>query len=524
MEINRIQTYKQAEISCLKAKIYNNFCKALFIGLFSLISPVLFATEPIFIEMPASNVIDKIRGGLLGQILGNLNGLAHEFKYEKTPGNVMNYIPSLPEGAVTDDDTDFEWVYIYEMQKNKNSLLSYKDIKQLWSERINNRIWCSNRYARYLMDIGIEPPMTGNVVLNPWADFNLSGQFLCETFGLLAPGMPQTAAKIGLNYTKVAIDNEPAQTTQLFTAMIATAFIEKDIHKLIDAGVASIDPTSMVFKVITDVKRWHGQYPNDWKETRTQLRTKYLQENGAIRDKNGYELNTGSIIAAMLYGAGDFQETLKSAFNFGWDADCNAATVGTILGTIYGYRQMMSQGWQIVDRYQNATRDNMPMDETITSYADRLIELFEMINEENGGKKYYSNNQLVYQIPTENPSNIEKLVSVETKRNVLKKQLETEITKYLIKGKREDKARVAYYAVCFDMVKELSEKHPIEWNQAVNDLSGYWKVMNNIFYGNNFQSLNILREKFLAAGFKKPTKEYSANEIYIVGEAWKELK
>ena len=32
-------------------------------------------------EMPADVLRDKIRGGMLGQILGNLNGIPHEFKY-----------------------------------------------------------------------------------------------------------------------------------------------------------------------------------------------------------------------------------------------------------------------------------------------------------------------------------------------------------------------------------------------------------------------------------------------------------
>lgn len=498
--------------------------KALFISLMLMINIAETSAETNKIEIPVSTITDKIRGGLLGQILGDLNGLKHEFKYEKTPGNVASYIPSLPDGAITDDDTDFEWVYICEMQKKRNPLLSYEEINKLWLERINKRVFCSNRYARHLMDLGIQPPITGNIVFNPWADFNLSGQFLCETFGLLAPAMPQTAAKIGLRYTKVAIDNEPAQTTQLFTAMIAAAFVEKDINKLIDVGAASIDPASKVYQVIADVRRWHMQYPENWQETRNRLRTKYLKENGEIRDKNGYELNTGSVIAAMLYGAGDFQESLRYAFNFGWDADCNAATVGTILGTVYGYRQMMSQGWQIVDRYRNTTRDNMPMDETITSFADRLIELFELINGENGGKKLYSNDQLVYLIQTEKPSNIEKIVDSEVGKRSLKRMMEQKIISSISKGTGKDKARAAYYAVCLDMAIELENKYPAEWKQAVDELSSYWKVMNNIFYGKSFSSLNLLQKKFMDAGFKKPDREFSAKELYEISYGVNRIK
>ena len=209
------------------------------------------------IYLPREVIIDKIRGGLLGQILGNLNGLPHEMKYIDEPGNVKNYVPSLPDGAWSDDDTDFEWVYVVEMQRNRTACLPHDQIFDLWKERINNRIWCSNLYARCLMDIGIKPPYTGNGTLNPWANFNISGQFLCETFGLMAPAMPRTAARIGLNYTTVAIDNEPAQATQLFTAMIATAFIESDVGKILDAGMNALDEKSILMEIINDIKKWH---------------------------------------------------------------------------------------------------------------------------------------------------------------------------------------------------------------------------------------------------------------------------
>ena len=119
------------------------------------------------VEMSAEQLRDKIRGGLLGQILGNLNGLPHEMKYIGEPGNVTSYTPSLPDGARTDDDTDFEWVYIKVMQDENCLLLPPARIAQLWKERINTRIWCSNQYARQLMDLGIDPPLTGMTTFNP---------------------------------------------------------------------------------------------------------------------------------------------------------------------------------------------------------------------------------------------------------------------------------------------------------------------------------------------------------------------
>ena len=475
------------------------------------------------IQVPVETIQDKIRGGLLGQILGNLNGLPYEFKYIQEAGNLKNYVPSLPDGAFTDDDTDFEWVYVYTMQKKRTVMLPYADVHALWKERINRNIWSSNRYARHLMDIDMKPPMTGLMSLNPWADFNVSGQFLCETFGLLAPAMPQTAAKIGLHYTKVAIDHEPAQTTQLFTSMIATAFVETDINKILDAGVASIDPKSNTLKIVNDVKGWHHQNPTNWQETRRLLKAKYTQENSGRRDQNGTELNTGAILIALLYGEGDFSETLKLSFNLGWDADCNAATLGTILGAKMGYRKMMSEGWMIVDRYKNTSRDNMPMDETITSFADRLVDLFEIVNESNGGKKTVVNQTLMYEIPAENPAPVDQLLTHESQKLALQKEYEKEITDHILTGDKEQKARAAYMAVCLDLDKKISQKYPKEWQEARYDLSGYWRVMNNIFFG-NFISLGKLKDKFISAGFKTPSRQYGDADIYGNVAVWKDPK
>jgi len=487
------------------------------------------ADERAYIFLSRAEVIDKIRGGLLGQMLGNLNGLPHEMKYVDEPGNVRNYVPALPEGAWSDDDTDFEWVYVFEMQKNRTVLLSHDQIFDFWKERINKRIWCSNLYARTLMDIGIKPPYTGNGVLNPWANFNISGQFLSETFGLMAPGMPQTAARIGLNYTTVAIDDEPAQSTQLFTAMVSSAFAEKDMNKILDAGVKAVDEESILKEIIHDIRLWHRTYPESWRETRKLLKEKYTREGGNFRDTNGHELNTGSIVAALLYGDGDFSESLKYAFNFGWDADCNAATVGTIVGVTWGYKKMLSRNdpydpdWQIVDRYRNVTRDNMPMDETITSFADRVIELFEMINEERGGMETVLNNTVVYKIPVEKPVPVRRLIPVAEKNRLLGEQLKTLISNDLLSGNREDMARAVYMAVCLDDRQAYEKKYPRQWKEACAHLSGYWKIMNNIFSKrHDFLELNKIQEKFSRAGFRAPVSNYSNQELWNDRVLWKD--
>jgi len=459
------------------------------------------------IELSAEKLRDKIRGGFLGQLLGNLNGIRHEMKYINEPGNVEEYTPSLPDGARTDDDTDLEWVYIVAMQRHNKIMLPPHLIVQLWKERINKRIWCSNQYARQLMDIGVQPPLTGSIVINPWADFNISGQFICETFGLLAPGMPRTATKIGLNYTRVTIDAEPAQTTQLFTTMIATAFTTDDIDKIIDAGLSAIDTKCAIRQIVNDVRRWHRLHPDNWRNTRRLVKEKYSRHNGAMRDKNGYELNTASTIAALLYGRGDLVETLRIAFNFGWDADNNAATSGTIIGVAKGYRWMMSQCWQIVDRYQNTTRDDMPMDETITSFADRLIDLAGKVIIENGGRRENVDGKIVYRVIPEKPANTLPLADFAEEAGRLRSKMKSEIEKTIIAGSDNEKlAFAAYLAICLDLAPGLRQKNSKQWAKALEALNNYPKVVQVLFFHSPFPAGEQLRKKAIAAGLSKPER------------------
>ena len=455
-------------------------------------------------EIPAEVLQDKIHGGLLGQLLGNLNGLPHEMKYIDEPGDVEEYTPALPEGAHTDDDTDLEWVYVCAIQQSPTVLLAPGHVTALWKRHVNDRIWCANHYARQLMDLGIEPPLTGYVAVNPWSDFNISGQFVCETFGLIAPGMPQTAARIGLHYTRVTIEGEPAQTTQMFTAMIATALLTDQIPVILDAGAAAVDPKSQIARIATDVRAWHAEHPDDWRAARRLIKEKYSRYEGAMRDRNGYELNTASTIAALLYGKGDFVETLRTAFNFGWDADNNAATAGTIVGAIRGHRWMRAQGWEIVDRYQNTSRPGLPDDETITRFAGRLASVADRVIREEGGERIDADGGTIYRIRRQEPGNVEPLADPAEQFAKLRSKLKPEIEAALTgEAKPQARARAVYLAICLDLAEPLRRQAPEQWSQALEALEQYPGLLRALA-DSPTPAAAELRKRATAVGVGKP--------------------
>ena len=428
-------------------------------------------------EITAEILRDKINGGIIGQFFGNLNGLVHENKYTDEPGNVAEYTPDLSNGAFTDDDTDIEFVYIYHMLKSGRHILPYDEIYNLWIENINDKIWCSNRYARNLMDLGIQPPYTGRIAFNPWALFNISGQFLCEQFALISPGMPQTAAKIGTHYTHVAVDGEPIQTTQLYDAMIATAFFENDYMEVIKAGLAAVDPNSEIYEIVSRVTSWYQAHPEDWRATRMAIKEEYWNgEFGGPGGGNGYRIITAATIASILHGEGNFVESIRHAFNFGWDADNVAAMVGTIMGVLKGEKWIRAQGWIIKDEYKNNRRPGLPSDLTITEFADMHYQIAKMVILENGGEAIEINGKSGFRINIEEPANIESLPTPLHRIDELRERVWPLIQTDLA-GDSIQMARAVYATICLDLVKEINVERSKDWSTAIEAIKPYYKAL-----------------------------------------------
>ncbi|MCA9232358.1 MAG: ADP-ribosylglycohydrolase family protein [Planctomycetales bacterium] len=430
-------------------------------------------------QISAAELADKIKGGLVGQILGNLNGLPHEMKYIAEPGSVADYTPALPEGARTDDDTDLEWLYVCEIQKTRQPLTPPQRIVQLWQNHVNEGIWCANRYARDLMDLGFEPPWTGRVALNPWAEFNLSGQFLCESFGLMSPGLPQTASRLGVHHTQVAVDQEPLQTTQFFATIIACAFFESDLDTLLDLGLQAVDADSRTAAVVRQARLICQQHPSDWRAARQAFKDQWQIHNGGVRDWNGYELNTACTIAALYYGQGNLRDTLQLAFNLGWDCDNNAATAATIIGVLKGNRWIEAQQWNIKDRYRNTTRRGMPTEETISTFSARIVACAELILLQHGGTLLEIDGVPSYHIPAEPPRNILPLAAPELRKAELL-QLLSANEKQNLTGAETERARIAYLAICLGQSQRLAVEYPAAWAAALGSLRKQTAVLKNI--------------------------------------------
>ena len=367
------------------------------------------AASPSTADITRDALLDRIRGGWTGMLIGGLEGLPHEFKYKEQPRATLPEFTFLEKGARSDDDNDFEWPHLWFMDKEGVIKLPYSRIVEIWKANMNSGIWVANKKARELMDQGVVPPDTGNVVRNPHAWYNLSAQFCVESYGLIAPGMPQTAADVGLHYARIAVSEEPLQATQFWTSLISLrAFHDGTIEDAMQLALAAVDPKSCMAEVVADVRKAFHAHPGDWKAARQEIHAKWLKQRQW--NDNSTPVNGAAVCLALLYGRDDFYLTLQYAMALGYDADCNAATAGAVVGYRTGFRHIAGLAqFKMPDHYVNKTRPQLPAECTVSEQAETLLRVAERVILAQGGERITTGGQPGYRVKLQSPRLLEPL-------------------------------------------------------------------------------------------------------------------
>ena len=352
-------------------------------------------------KIKSSVLEDKIYASWLGQIIGNIYGLPHECAYIDEPGpenfpyGYGNNINTLKQngGAYSDDDTDFEYIYLLKMEKYGIEP-TYEKLTEAWMYHVTDKVWLANRGALGLMHFGLTPPVTGMKEYNPhW--FQIDPQLINEIWAVTAPGMINYAVSKSEWAAKITNDSWGVEPTMFYGALYSAAFFENDINKLIETATKYLPENGRFRKAVADAKDLYKKYPKDWKKARQEFSDMYYHnEPEETRTVWNSILNGGCAILALLYGNGDFQLTLDLACAIGFDADNQTATLCGLFGVMNGTKGLPKdllypiEGWELPfnDIYKNVTRHDMP-DGKLTDMAARTKLLAEKIILKNGGRK-----------------------------------------------------------------------------------------------------------------------------------------
>ena len=280
-----------------------------------------------------------------------------------------------------DDDTDIEYMYQHLLYKNKTSLLSPEQISEGWLQHIReeeeNYLWVSNQTAFDLMKKGLLPPETSLPEHNE-NYMMIDAQLTTEIFGLFAPARPDIAIKMATLPIRTTAYLDAAWISEFYVRMYAlSSSVEKEmsmkekIHWMAAEARKEIPESSYAAKMFDFVKL---QYENGvtWETARDQVYQRYQveQKDGYdITSKNLYcngcfasGINFAASIVSLLYGEGDFKETIKIGVLAGWDSDNPTATWGGLIGFMIGkegvekaFDQQFSNRFNI-----HRTRQNFP--------------------------------------------------------------------------------------------------------------------------------------------------------------------
>jgi hypothetical protein len=332
-------------------------------------------------EIAADAYLDKLHGMWMGQILGNYAGRGMVPGTDrKREGYVVRGGGDYDVGWdailatttwLSDDDTQLE--YLYASLLGGTADPDAEQIRQAWLDNVpTSGIYIANKQARWLMEpppVGkdLAPPQTGSLRHNMhW--YAIDAQIATESLGALTPGMRQRASDLCGRFAHVTNEGYPVHAAQFYAAMYAAAALDGDVESVVAQGLAVVPTTSRTHEVIEEVRqRYEADRdangladPNAWRQTQALLYDRYGTYSGSNERYRGWiesTVNVGLTTMALLYGQGDFMRTVEIAVLGGYDADCNPATAGGLVGMIRGYCGADGQGGILAELPATPTDD-----------------------------------------------------------------------------------------------------------------------------------------------------------------------
>jgi hypothetical protein len=182
-----------------------------------------------------------------------------------------------------------------------------------------------NQAGRYNILNGIDAPQSGHWHNNPHADC-IDYQIESDFAGLMSPGMPNVASDISDKIGHIMNYGDGWYGGVYIGAMYTLAFTSNDMKYIVTESLKTIPKQSKFYKVISDVIKWHGQYPNDWKQAWFEIQKKWTEDIGCpdgvfVPFNIDATVNAAYVVLGLLYGNGDFSKTLEISTKAGQDSD-----------------------------------------------------------------------------------------------------------------------------------------------------------------------------------------------------------
>ncbi len=234
-------------------------------------------------------------------------------------------------GMPVDDDTNYT-VLAQEIIKNDGRDFTPYDVSRAWLIYQGKGAYCTAERVAYCNFVkGFCPPESA-IYKNPYREW-IGAQIRADYFGYINPGNPEMAAEMAWRDASISHVKNGIYGEMFVAAMLAVAATTSDIGEIIAGGLAQIPYTSRLYEsVMSVVDSFKAGMPEQ--ECFDMIHSKYDEytQHGWCHTIS----NAMVVVAALLYGEGDYARSICMAVETGFDTDCNGATVGSVLGMANG--------------------------------------------------------------------------------------------------------------------------------------------------------------------------------------------
>lgn len=242
------------------------------------------------------------------------------------------------EGMPIDDDTNYVILAQEIIEKYGNDFTPF-DVARSWLKYQSKDEYCTAERVAYRNFVnGFYPPDSA-VYKNPYREW-IGAQIRGDYFGYINPANPELAAEMAWRDASISHVKNGIYGEMFVAAMIAIAATTDDVERIILGGMAEIPYTSRLYKAILSIlDSFHSGVSKSQCFDTIHNRYDEYSEHGWCHTIP----NAMIVVAALLYGGGDYGKSICLAVETGFDTDCNGATVGSVLG--------MAKGFQAIPKY-----------------------------------------------------------------------------------------------------------------------------------------------------------------------------
>jgi ADP-ribosylglycohydrolase len=298
--------------------------------------------------MEPEALLERIYAGVLGKACGVLLGAPLEVAgctddyVREHYGEVTGYVHRYRQFAA-DDDTNGPLFFIRTLEDAEEEMTA-RDVGNAWlnyTSALRGMFWwggygVSTEHTAYCnLAAGIPAPKSGSIAKNgATVAEQIGGQIFIDSWGLVCPGNPRRAAQLAAMAASVSHDGEGLYGGIFMAAAIAAAFESDDIQVILHKALEELPACCGYRSLAEDLMAYYQEQPDDWRACFAYVKQHYGYDK---YPGNCHMIpNAAVCILALLYGQGDYGRTICIAVMCGWDTDCNAGNVGTILGVAKG--------------------------------------------------------------------------------------------------------------------------------------------------------------------------------------------